>query len=69
MDRQPVQSKAIRSAGFDEASGTVEVEFVDGAIYQYFDVPLSEFSTMMGESSVGTYFSANIKNAYRYARI
>lgn len=69
MNREPVQSSNLASVGYDESSQTLEVEFNNGNIYQYFDVPAAEYSELLRSESVGTYFSANIRTAYRYARL
>lgn len=69
MNREPVQSSNLASVGYDENSQTLEVEFNNGSVYQYFDVPAGEYSGLVRSESVGTYFSANIRTAYRYARL
>ena len=37
MERDYVESTMIRSYGFDSSTSTLEVEFNNGAIWQYFD--------------------------------
>jgi len=64
-----VQSSNVHSVGYDPASSTLEVEFNDGSIYHYFDVPASEHSGLMNASSKGSYLHSNIKGRYRYRRI
>jgi hypothetical protein len=48
---------------------TLEVEFKNGAIYQYFDVPESAHVELMTAPSIGKYINEQIKNSYRYAQI
>lgn len=69
MDRTPVSSSNLASVGYEPTSMVLEIEFVGGRIYQYFDVPDSEFQQLMQAASHGTYFNANIRNRYRYARL
>lgn len=69
MDRDAVSSSVLISAGYDESSLTLEVEFKDGSLYQYFDVPTSVFRELLGAPSVGQYFAQNIRSDYRYARL
>ena len=69
MDRKHVQSSNINSIGYDHNSSTLEIQFNDGAIYQYFDVPETVYQALMSASSHGKYFAANIKGVYRYTRI
>jgi hypothetical protein len=38
MNRDPIASTSIVSAGYDEATQTLEVEFLNGTIYQYYNV-------------------------------
>lgn len=70
MDRQQVSSSNIASIGFDPATNTLEVEFHDGSIYQYFGLPDHVYSELMGASSKGKYLNEHVKKAgYAYAKI
>lgn len=69
MNRVPVQSSDIVSVGYDPATATLEIEFHSGGLYHYYDVPSSEAEALVGASSVGRYFNANIKNHYRHVRL
>ena len=44
MDRTPVSSSNLASVGYDPSTKTLEIEFNDGAVYQYDDVPESEYT-------------------------
>lgn len=63
MERQSVSSSNLRSIGYDHSSSTLEVEFNNGSIYQYFDVPENVYDELMNASSHGQYFDINIKKA------
>lgn len=69
MDRQSVRSSNIKSIGYDLKSKTLEIEFHDGGVYQYFDVPESVFNSLMSASSHGSYFHKYIKDKYRWTKI
>lgn len=70
MQRQPVTSSNLASVGYEDASATLEVEFVDGGIYQYFSVPSQVHAGLMAAGSHGTYFDTHVKKAgYQYVRI
>lgn len=69
MKRDIVSSSNIRSIGYDAGSQTLEVEFLNGGIYQYFDVPNSIFDGLMNASSHGEYLAANVKGTYRYSKV
>jgi KTSC domain len=68
MHRTPVSSSNMKSVGYDAESMTLEIEFSGGTVYQYFDVPEAVHLELMNSDSKGTFFSAQIKGAYRYAR-
>ena len=61
MKRTPVTSSLIASVGYDAAQETIEVEFQNGRIYQYFDVEESEMRELLEADSLGAYFNANIR--------
>ena len=70
MYRRPVESSLIRSIGYDLPSSVLEVEFVAGGrLYEYYDVPLSVYSRLMGAESIGAYFNEHIRDMYAYQEI
>lgn len=64
MQRQSVSSSNIRSIGYDAGTGTLEVEFNSGGVYQYFNVPEATYSALMRASSKGAFVNACIKDRY-----
>jgi hypothetical protein len=69
MVREPVVSSNVASVGYDPQTMTLEVEFLGGGLYQYFDVPEEEYAGLMSAETVGGYLNDNIKGRYRYARV
>ncbi|MFA5404499.1 MAG: KTSC domain-containing protein [Ignavibacteria bacterium] len=70
MERTQVDhSSNISSVGFDEESSTLEIEFHSGAVYQYFDVPLIVYESLMGAESKGKYFMQFIKGFFRFVKV
>ena len=69
MKRKPVTSSNLASIGYDEKSGTLEVEFHSGSVYQYFDVPARVHRELMAAGSHGQYFSTSIRTKFRYAKV
>lgn len=69
MNRNPVTSSNIASIGYDDASATLEIEFKNGGIYQYFDVSQREYEGLMSADSHGSYLAQNIKGRYRYSKV
>jgi hypothetical protein len=64
MDREYVDSSMITSFGFDPSNSTLEIEFKNGAVWQYFDVPESVYYEMKSASSCGKFFHSSIKGQY-----
>lgn len=70
MDRTRVSSSNLASVGYDAQTQTLEIEFLDGGIYQYYSVPENRYTGLMNASSKGEYFDAFIKKAgYSYRKI
>jgi hypothetical protein len=69
LNRTLVNSSNLASVGYEAETLTLEIEFNDGSVYQYFDVPELEWQGLMQAHSHGTYFHANIRFNYRYAKL
>jgi hypothetical protein len=69
MDRNQVSSSNVSSVGYDPATQTLEVEFSNGNVYQYFDVPEPVYQQLIQAASLGAFLNGNIKGSYRYARL
>ena len=69
MQRTPVSSSNIAEIGYDADRRVLEVLFHSGGLYQYFEVPQSEYASLMNASSHGQYLNRNIKGRFRYARV
>lgn len=72
MTRQPVTSSNLKSVGWE--NNTLEVEFHDGSIYQYANVPASRHAALMAEDknpkgSVGGHFHRHIKPRHGHVKI
>ena len=62
MLRTPVSSRRIASVGWE--NNILEIQFHNGAIYQYYDVSHSEYQSFMNASSLGSELS-RLDKAYR----
>jgi hypothetical protein len=69
MERIPVVSSHLRAIGFDPENCTLEVEFLDGSIYQYQGVSQADHDALMDASSKGQYLNANIKGRYPFVKL
>ncbi len=69
MERQSVTSSNIASIGYDNESETLEIEFLNGTLYQYFDIPEHIYEELISADSHGKYLAQNIKGNYRYSKV
>jgi hypothetical protein len=69
MDRVPISSSNIRSLGFDSATMTLEVQFMDGRVYQYLDVPKSVYQGLLDARSAGRFVLERGRDSYRFVRL
>ena len=68
-ENRDVDSAVIKDSGYAPLSNTLEIQFQNGSIYQYFDVPLQVYEDLKAASSQGQFFNANVRNAYQYRRV
>lgn len=69
MEREFVDSSNVLSIGYEPTSCTLEVEFKDGGLYQYYNVPEQIYQEFMASTSKGKFLHAYIKPAYPYSRV
>lgn len=55
MKRVFVQSSNISSIGYDENQSILQVEFNNGSIYNYYNVPKTIYSELINAESHGKY--------------
>lgn len=67
MVRNAVASTNIRSIGYNAT--TLEVEFLNGSVYQYYNVPAEHYHNMINYPHPGTYLARYVKGKYNYNRI
>ena len=69
MNRNAVASSNVSSIGYDTNTQTLEVEFLNGRVYQYYGVPDHMHEQIMQTSSKGKFLNQYIKNSYPYSRV
>lgn len=69
MNREPVGSSNIVSAGYDEESQTLEVEFRSGAIYQYYNVGEDMYQQFLSAPSKGAFLNTYLRNNFPFSRV
>ena len=62
------QSIAIKSFDYDAQNKILKIEFKNGSIYKYLDVPESIYQGLKDAASVGKYFNSNIKDKFGFDR-
>jgi hypothetical protein len=69
MERKSVESSNIKSIGYDEATKTLEVEFMKSGVYQYKAVDVQVYDAFMKADSKGKYFAAKVRVCYKCEKI
>jgi DNA helicase HerA-like ATPase len=69
MEREMVDSSTVLSIGYEPTSTTLEVEFKNGGVYQYYNVPEPIYQQLMASDSKGKFMHAYIKPAYACSRV
>jgi hypothetical protein len=62
-------SSNVARISYDDSSSTLEIEFLNGSIYQYYDVPQQIWDSFKEASSKGQFIHQYLKGHYRYARV
>lgn len=62
-------SAAIARFAYRPAFGALDVQFVGGRVYRYFDVPEAVAQAFARSGSKGRYFNRAIRDGYRFERL
>ena len=68
MDREVVDSQALRSVGYDPEAQILEVEFATGRVYQYLGVPPDLHAWLMRSKGKGGFFNRMIEGKFEFRR-
>ena len=66
MNRQPVDSSRISSVGWE--NNVLQIEFHNGAVYNYYDVTHNEYIDFMNAGSLGHELSI-LDKRHKYERV
>jgi len=69
MIRQNVDSSNIRSIGYNREHSSLEIEFSNGDIYQYNNVPEEIYVAIMASRSKGEAVHRLLRGKYSYAKM
>jgi len=64
VQRQAVQSRALRSVGYDAEKQELEIEFSSGQVYCYECVPVSVYDWLLRASNKGIFVTRQIVGRY-----
>jgi len=64
IPRQRVESSAITAIGYSKRGRILEIEFVNGAIYRYLNVPPAMHRDLMLAESKARFYDSNIRRHY-----
>ncbi|WP_207510370.1 KTSC domain-containing protein [Longitalea luteola] len=62
-------SATVAKIGYERSNASLEVEFHNGTVYQYFDVPEQIWEAFKASSSKGQFLNDIIKGQFRYSRV
>jgi len=62
-----VNSTLLATLAYDAAATTLQIEFRDGSIYRYFEVPEAVYHGLLTAGSLGSHFNRRIRTGFRYA--
>lgn len=69
IEMHPVSSSNVAAVGYDEESKTLAVEFHNGGVYHYYDVPPNTFKALLTADSVGQYLNMVVKSQFSFSKV
>jgi hypothetical protein len=63
-DNVAIESSALAKVAYDNQRATLQVEFRDGAVYQYLGVPRNTYEDLLRADSKGAYFNHHIRSPF-----
>lgn len=66
MERSPLASRTVLSAGYDAERQVLELEFSSGRLYQFDGVPPATYQWLVRTSSKGSFVARMINGRYPY---
>jgi hypothetical protein len=65
IKRVPVESSALATVGYSKKLRALEIEFRNGSIYRYLEVPPDVYQALLTASSKARCYDENIRHKYR----
>ena len=69
MTRISVASAMMYSVGYDSVGAVLEVEFRNGSVYEYLDVPAQHYAALLAAASKGQFFNACVRGVFAFRRV
>ena len=69
MEHRYIQSSNLLGVRYQPYTGVLEVEFHNGHVYQYFEVPAQAYAALMDSPSHGRFFNHFIRDRFRFRQI
>ena len=64
-----VNSTNLSAVGYDSETNLLTIEFNDGGLYEYYNVPQNIYNELMSAPSKGKFFHRFIRDTYRTVKI
>ncbi len=68
MEVLTLSSVALHAIAYNAEQETLEVEFQNGRVYQYYRVPKMVFLDLLAADSKGRFFNRRIRDRYAFMR-
>jgi len=62
--RNSVPSSNVKSIGYDTPFKLLDIEFKNGGLYRYMEVPSETYIKLMGAASLGSFIAHHIKGKF-----
>lgn len=62
------ESSNLQRFMYNEESQVLTVEFKNGGVYEYYDVPVNIYEGLVNADSKGSYLYHYIKGSFRYSK-
>jgi hypothetical protein len=69
IHREPIESTGLAAVGYSKKLHALEIEFRDGLIYRYLDVPWPVYRELLAADSKARFYNTYIKGRYRCLRV
>jgi len=67
--REDVVSSSVKSAGYDDCTNELLIEFMSGVKYAYTNVPKEVYNNLLLAESKGKFVSSEVKGKFEYRRL